>query len=285
MRTGRPRWAVLVIGLSVVLGSGVAGCAQSASPPEPAPTQGQPAPPSTHGEPGAAPTPGASAPKASPSPAPETLADYSRRCRKANQEGQLADVAFQPQAEMTRGETGTVALAVTLARDVPPADVLGQPGASEEKGLLVACVLQARLLAPTGQFTVDAEGRDWQSRSLETQDTAEWLWQLTPRLSGSYAVSVELRPVVRIADIDGTSRERALRKANIRTYKTTVHVVLPPAERPAWWMRWAKGRVDDATNLLQSLAVLVGAAGGLWFALRHFNKPRADDEDAGVQQG
>ena len=202
-----------------------------------------------------------------------------------DQRGRRADAEFQSQTEMTRGETGTVVLAVTLDRDAPPAAVLGRAGAIEEEGLLVACVLEARLRAPTDRFSVDADQLGWQKLSLETRDTARWVWQLTPKATGSHAVSAELRPVVLIKDLDGTSRGRSLREADVATFETTVHVVLAATERPAWWMRWATGRVEDLASLLESLAVLVGAAGGLWFALRHFNKRSAGDRDLGTDTG
>jgi hypothetical protein len=167
---------------------------------------------------------------------------------------------------MKRGSTATVTAAITLNRSVTPEQVLRSAGATEAPAIIVSCIVDARLSGP--EYTFAINDRSWQSRSFLTANTAHWIWYVGPKIGGSQALSLQVRPIVSVRYAKNPNSLVSAENANIETYPIQVHVDVPWTERPAELMsrmadmlKVAQGLVEAMTGFLIALAGFLTAAG------------------------
>jgi hypothetical protein len=171
---------------------------------------------------------------------------------------------YEPRKEMTRGSPAPVTAAVTLERSALPSKVLRRPGAAEETGVVVSCLLQARLTASKYQFDLDEKG--WIERSFLTTDTARWSWYATPKVGGTHTLVLNVRPIVKLRPTDDKTRSLASIKgvnpaedSNVQQYETSVHVNVPWTERPQETMSRLAATFKIAESLVAALTALIVA--------------------------
>lgn len=194
------------------------------------------------------------------------MPSYRRRCEALNRLGGRARVLYEPREEMTRGDTETVAAAVTLNQSAPRDQVLRRLGAAEEPGVVVSCRLQAQLNASPYQFEVNEQG--WVERSLLTAETVRWSWYVTSKIGGTHALVLNLRPIVRVRPRASTTEaDVSVEDSNVQQYETSVHVNVPWTERPQEIMSRLAATFKIAESLVQALTFFVVAAVSLGAAL------------------
>jgi hypothetical protein len=164
---------------------------------------------------------------------------------------------------MTRGDAEPVTAAVTLDQSLPPSEVLETEGGVEASGIVVTCVVEARLDSSSDEFEIEPT-RDWIRRSFETESTRRWTWFVTPKIGGTQAIVLYLRPIVSVA---GETQERLASSSNVKELETTVDVSVPWTERPAEVMTRIASTANVAVEMVTALTVLVGAIGALLAAL------------------
>jgi hypothetical protein len=194
------------------------------------------------------------------------LSAYKRRCSQIDLKGALAQVVYKPRQQMTRGDTTTVTAAVTLDQSALPSRVLRSTGAVASPAIVVACVIEARLGASSYIFNLDERG--WLSRSFLTSDTARWTWNVGPKVGGTQTLTLEVRPIVRLAPASGSSDFAGAESSDVQSYPIKVQVKVPWTERPAEVMsrladtfKVAQGLVEATTALLAALLALAAVLG------------------------
>jgi hypothetical protein len=218
--------------------------------------------------------PGAEPPPGSPgTPEYAGLDEYERRCERINSQGAKAQVVYEASKEMKVGDSETVRAAVTLDQSAPPEEVLPRTDAVGAPGVVVSCLIQARLSASKYEFEND--NSVWIDRSVYETDAAQWVWSVTPKLGGDHTLTLFVRPIVREREERGVSDTSRAIEANIRDYTTRVHVSVPWNRRPeelltqlASMLNVAEGLVKALTALILAISALVGAIAGL----RHWRK-------------
>jgi hypothetical protein len=165
---------------------------------------------------------------------------------------------YEPRKEMTRGHSDTITAAVTLGRSVPADKVLHRIGAAEQPGVVVSCRIQARLHSSPYEFKVDSTR--WVERSLLTQDTARWLWYVTPKVGGTHTLVLSLRPIVKLqSESSAALVSTSGAESDVQEYEISVHVNVPWMERPQEIMSRLAATLKVAQSLVEALTLLVGA--------------------------
>jgi hypothetical protein len=136
---------------------------------------------------------------------------------------------------MTRGDTDTVAAAVTLNQSLPLEWILNRTGIVAARGLLASCEQSARLVSSSHQFEVDPSR--WVGRSLLSTDTARWSWYLTPKIGGTHDLILDVRPIMSVTPIgDVLATDVSATRSNVLEYDASVHVRVGEYERQ-WIIR------------------------------------------------
>ncbi|MCW2566845.1 MAG: hypothetical protein JWN54_942, partial [Mycobacterium sp.] len=190
-----------------------------------------------------------------------TLDDYVADCRRLDRELRFGRFVYPDGLHMVRGRSTTVRAAVTLGAAKPPAQLLHSSGSTHTVSVLVSCQVEAQLTGDAGVFEISDTG--WQSRSLLTSKTAEWIWFVDPRRGGDQTLAVNVRPVVRIEERDG-GRQVSSIVASTQTFDISVAVQVPPEEAAREGLDRTKVLLLSVGGLLAAVAVVVSAALGLW---------------------
>jgi hypothetical protein len=194
------------------------------------------------------------------------LPQYERRCEQLDLRGGLARVFYEASSEMERGNSDLVRASLTLNQSVPADEVLRSPDVAEEEAVVVSCRIQARLTASEYEFEIDET--DWVERSLLTNDTVHWSWNVTPKLGGTHSLVLNVRPIMTTQEADGTAGLLAsAQSSNVQQYETDVHVKVPWNERPTEFMTRLASTFEVAEGLVVALTGLIVALGALLAAL------------------
>jgi hypothetical protein len=212
-----------------------------------------------------------------PRPVYGGLKEYQKRCERLDEQGGLADVVYEAQKEMTRGDSATVKAAVTIDLAVPPRKILKSRGRlAEDRGIVVSCVVEARLDAAEDEFEID--WADWRAQSLLTKDTARWLWYVKPKTGGTHSLVLYVRPIMKIVEDSDTSVASVAQKSNVQQYETEVDVKVPLHEKYPETMTRLASALNAGETLVTSLTTFLLAIGALLAALgvrKRFRKKRA----------
>jgi hypothetical protein len=210
-----------------------------------------------------------------------TLDDYREACERLDSELAAATLAVPSSMRMALDDSDLVQAAISLDVDVPPSRLIEAEDAATAS-ILVSCTVEARLRGASGVFEVEEPG--WLSRSLFTAQTVRWSWFVTPRRLGEHRLTLQFRPVLRVAD--GT--DQAFSEASI--LEETIQVTVVDSGLGDRVVR----ELEGTTRLLRTLegvllalaAVLVAAAAvkaGLWWRERRrqdkTRRPGADEPE------
>lgn len=180
---------------------------------------------------------------------------YLDYCFSKTEELHRASLTYASRVELTKSEAKTF----TLTLSNKP---LGVPGSrSEELG--VACTVSARLVVPSSRAEVTPT--DWvQQQYVPPQDTT-WKWVVAGKAAGESEAVLEVRPAIRVANSDGSTRLEDLRTEQ---FPITFDVGMTWQQKmTSFWGVLIAGATGIAT--------LIGA----WFLLRKLFAGRAAEDD------
>ena len=164
-----------------------------------------------------------------------------------------ASLNYQRRVELTKSESRT--FTVTLRSE--PLDL---PGHVDEE-VLVACTVSARLVASSEDLGVSPT--DWVEQQYLPPDDTGWKWVLTGKSAGESDAVLELKPAIRLANSDGSTRVEDLRTEQF-TVTFDTHTTLRQKLTSFWGLL-----IAFATGL----AALIGA----WYMLRKLLTGKGDD--------
>jgi hypothetical protein len=197
-------------------------------------------------------------------PDPGALARYRAECGQltADTGSLLARIVYPRSAKMDVDNASTITAQVTLDQQTPAVQVIESEDATDKRGVVVSCLLGARLRASAAEFAVEPAG--WMRQSLYS-GPAEWAWQVTAKRAGTHHVILDVRPFVAVGK--PVTAAQAVRDARIESSQIAVTV-----HDPGWlhkWMNSATAFLKDTYAFLVALAavvaILVGWAKG-WFS-------------------
>jgi hypothetical protein len=206
---------------------------------------------------------GSEPPDAGTGAAPGVGVDDLRACFDQTHELNAAFLDFRRHVELTKDESRT--FTVTLA-----STPLGQPGSADER-LRVACTVSTRLVSSGSRLEVSPS--DWVQQQYLPPEPSTWTWVVTGKASGETEAVLQVKPAIRLANSDGSTRVEDLRTE----------------EFPVVF--------DTSTTWQQKVTsfwgVLIAAAGGIatligtWFLVRKLatGKDEEDDEETGRRAG
>jgi hypothetical protein len=131
---------------------------------------------------------------------------------------------------------------------------------------VVSCLIQAQLTSSPYEFEVHPTG--WAERSLLTRDTVRWFWYVTPKVGGTHALVLNLRPIMKLRPLGNATVSVRGTESNVQQYETSVRVHVPWTQRPQETMsrlaatfKVAEGLVTTLTGLVAALVALGAALG------------------------
>jgi hypothetical protein len=171
-------------------------------------------------------------------------------------------VIYARELTMERGVSTLVAAAVSVDRSTPASKVIeGAPSVDDSVAVRVSCQVEAQLAGDPAVFVIS--DTTWQSRSLLTSPTATWYWFVTPRRGGDQALVLNVRPIVRVERVTGTSTLGDV-PASTETFGISVAVGVPMDQAAAEVLGRIEGFLLSLEGLLTAIAGVVVSGLALW---------------------
>ncbi|MEV4708859.1 hypothetical protein [Actinoplanes sp. NPDC049316] len=192
-------------------------------------------------------------------PRTDDFTNYAKRCLRATESWDQAQLIFDPDIEMKQERSATVQAKLTLDRSLTPDAVMPSENARSIQ-VRVSCEAEATIVANEEDFEVSPSG--WTSRSVFEGQDADWQWIVTPKRVGTYAASINVRPVIlvdgheaRLADV--ADSELIEQRPIVVPARLTIHVKHRSfAEAAKDWLTSTKGVIVSLTSLIAALSAL-----------------------------
>ncbi len=202
--------------------------------------------------------------------------DFKAACEQLNRRLTPANIIYDPEMEMVRGDAKLVEAAVTLDVGTLPEQILDVEGPAVRQ-VLVSCKVEAELRSDSNEFEIKEPG--WQPQQLTTQRTAHWNWFVTPKLRGTHEIVLAVRPVVVIVEtnIGAESKES---DATEVPHPISVVVSIPWYERLPEILERTKNVLASAKETLLALGGVVSAILIILGLVRRSRRRSADSKPA-----
>ena len=252
--------ALILIGTSQLLGSGLYGPALTGRSVTPIPTDAEPTEYPTSTYPTATPEWSATSdptmsPTQSPSRSPSTedeIAAFIRECRKSTT-FRVGQVDFPNTFTLRLGETKSYSAAVDVRAEPAPAKRVIDAADPREEPIKVQCVLSARLVSVGATLKVAASGDTneggWMARQFTPDGVVEWSWDVSALEPRDQELRLELQPAVAV---ENTSLSQTI--STTANFVTPVSVDASGLERVSYWFNTQWPLV---TGIAGALAVAV----------------------------